>query len=51
VLCFVYRPGDILGRHALIEQLLVTALCAGGVWVLAQRALRTFANPTEASSG
>lgn len=48
--CLAYRPGDILGRHPLFEQLLITALCVAATWILGRRAVTTFAAFSETKS-
>jgi len=42
LMCVVYRPGILLSGPVLVEQLLVTALCAAAAWALVQHAIRTF---------
>jgi len=48
LMCAVYRPGVLLPGPVLLEQLLVTVLCAGAAWALAHHAIRTIESFAEA---
>ena len=50
VALMAYRPGDLIPGNALIEQLLITALCVVATWLLAMRALKTFRSLADANA-
>jgi hypothetical protein len=45
-----YRPGSLISGGALIEQFLITALCALATWMLVLRAIRTFGTFADAKA-
>lgn len=45
-----YRPGSLIPGNALIEQFLITALCALATWILGLRAMRTFSSFADAKT-